>query len=1052
MDCDRNQFFGALSYAIVLAVVCAWAFGFPFALIGAIFFLVRVSRLRKFAARDPYYFPIYDKTKNEQKEYAPGRAAGARTPPPDRWKLASELRARNWDWKDYLYAFFFGKPFDSGYRQWRLSRYDRPLFGFVHPFLLTFLPTEGIPTGREIIAMLQMKYPAIYRTFFLDNPAEALPDRLPWRAKPDPWTVRNRDETFTRSWLIEGFDFAGADLDTRANRSKVPFNAMITNLPPGYTLHARAIQTPSTRPILDKIYPTEEARLVADEFLARMEQTPTFEGWTQIDLTFIPQIANLDKTEGSPEGDPDEEDLKPKSKDDIRDISIAAYQEFVGTAEQFEISLKPLCRTMRRLGYYEDEDYRGRPAVFDSQTESFELMLTGSRKKMPRIAPWHGLYNYLGAKRLFNRNKYLRIEDTLVGVIEVYQYPSTTTPDMFLAFDGLDKGTMMICTRFISRRNTEIEKELDRVYKEEAQRAEGTPSIAGLGGSSAVQSTPDALAAEHAADTVDAKKMHRERRQIFGHTSTAILLYEKIDTHETEEQTAERLLSRQREIIGRLEGMIFEVAKNNGNHLEVFLSLLPGNWRDNVVQPLVASGNVVNLVTTAHPWTGEDRIIEKDGYYIMHDGQPAPCLAYFLCEGGRIFAFNPQRGNRGGHTFVVGATGAGKSGTIDRLTLEHSGYTPMLKRGARQVIIDVDGSHRATGMFLHGNVISLGATRAKGFAPFADIETQEGRKFARTFLRKAIRTLGEDPTTEAWRESIAQIIQNLTEVAPEERDMVEAVNSMIPEPHKQLLRDLTPAGGKVGNLYNGVEPLDNDATYLVFDIAEAHADEEMRSLTMLCLTHEIERMALRGIPMMLVAEELWSLIADPETAEYFQGWLRRLRKFGTWIFMITHEVADLSALGEHQRKAFLNNFATFIVFPHEKANAPENAESMKSLGLEKWECDYLARIAPDPENGETSTFAAYIIKGKRKRLVSTYMDEVAQATCGNSSVPRREEIANYVRRFGDQAYAAWILYKGGPNARAWYNHFTQKLVPLYRELRAANGVQEEPYDADALVA
>jgi len=1046
---DRDGLFTALSSSLFLGLACGYFFGLLFAVVGLVWFFVMLRVLRRDAQQGGYTAIIRERTQSQQTFYPQRRSVAAQGAPPDRWHISAKFLVQSWSFWKKLTTFFRGAERTIKTKHYEPHSHDLPLFGFLHPFPAMF--SSSLPTGREILTMLNKRYPAIYRTLFIDSPAEGLPDRLSWRSKPDPRSVRQRDETFVRTWLVRGNDFSAQTLDDRALKTKEPLNATICNLPPGCVLHSRLVTIPSQRERPPKIFDTPEAQLVFDESEAHLRNSVLLETWTELSLTFVPEIADIDGELFSGRSFADPLKNENDRATTMTDISRAAYQTFAGICAQFEESLKPpVFAEFIPLGEYSvptppelAERHKEPTILCDAQLESYRFALTGV--PAPVLAPHQsvGLYHYLGSHELRVADRYLRIGDMLVSVIEIEQYPHTLVPDVFLSIDGIDSGLSVIASRFIVRRNDEVEKEMDALYRYDVVRSEGksgeTKKVAGM---------VDALAMEHAEGTMSASALHRERIEIFGHTSLGIVLYEPISADDKEETAAKRLIARRNTLIGALENKLFVIAKTNANQLEAFLSFLPGNWRDNPVHPLLSSGNFVNLLTTTSAWTGDDEI-SNDPYYVTTAGYRAPNLAYFLAEGGRLFGFNPVYETRGGHTLVAGSTGSGKSTLVDFLILMHTAYNTILPKGAQQIVIDFDGSHRSLATILHGTVRSLGPNTLAGFSLFADLEIKEedydGTELPRMALEQMISYQGHSPYTDEWRETIAQILLAQRQRPIEERTMQNALLAAIPQAHRTVLADFAP-GGRWNTLFNGVGSADQASPLRVYDIASAYHDERLRPLVMLCLSQEIERVARRAIPTMLAAEEFWVFLRDPKTEQYFESWLRRLRKYGTWVFLITQEPSDL--LRASNPKAFFNSFASRIIFPHETANTDDSKEILGKLGLTSYECDYLARIAADASEGGQGSHRAYIITGTRKRLVSTHLQPIAVATCANTSPRARTELARVVAKYPTDAYARWIAARGGEFGPRWAQYFTNTLLPRY--VNADEGVFFPPYNVDLL--
>ena len=368
----------------------------------------------------------------------------------------------------------------------------------------------------------------------------------------------------------------------------------------------------------------------------------------------------------------------------------------------------------------------------------------------------------------------------------------------------------------------------------------------------------------------------------------------------------------------------------------------------------------------------------------------------------------------------------------------------MLPRGARQIIIDQDGGHRGHAFFGNATMIILNNTTPHGFALFANLDDPDGN--GERFSRLACRTMLEDPgTTEDELKSVIDTcIRTLREVPPETRNPSRLLFAPIDERYKNRIAHFS-SSGIAGKLFDGTS-VTQSSHFLYYDVHAALQNPELKILTLLALTNEIEMLARDGIETVIVTEEFWSLLKDPVTASYFESWMRRVGKMGVWLWMVTHEIGDISDTANAE--SFIGNFGCYFVLPSVAMMDPMIQSHLARIGLTKDEAIYLANAAPGKsEDSGSGQRLAYVIKGGRKRLISTQLADIAILTVGQSSVVQRQKLSTKLAglpRF--EAYAQAVRSFGGVHREDWYKHFVKNIMPHYDSSAAI------PVSTDILVA
>ena len=148
-----------------------------------------------------------------------------------------------------------------------------------------------------------------------------------------------------------------------------------------------------------------------------------------------------------------------------------------------------------------------------------------------------------------------------------------------------------------------------------------------------------------------------------------------------------------------------KVTRETYGQLAVWFGRLPGQPATR--QPrvvFVSAGVAATLAPLFGPPIGERRCVHLD----------APALTVFETPSGTPYHYDLFGGRDVGHTLMLGATGAGKSFTLNYLLVQALQYNP------RVLILDLGGSYRALTQFLGGGYLEVSPEQdAIKLRPFA---------------------------------------------------------------------------------------------------------------------------------------------------------------------------------------------------------------------------------------------------------------------------------------------------------------------------------------------
>src|SRR6202041_2880144 len=313
----------------------------------------------------------------------------------------------------------------------------------------------------------------------------------------------------------------------------------------------------------------------------------------------------------------------------------------------------------------------------------------------------------------------------------------------------------------------------------------------------------------------------------------------------------------------------------------------------------------------------------------------APPLFFARTAGSTPFRLSLHVGD-GGHTLIVGPTGAGKSVLLTMLALQFRRYT-----GARVFVFDKGGSARATILGLGGQHYDLGAEGAIAFQPLARID---------------------DDTVRAWAaEWIAGLLgHEQVEITPETKDMVwSALGSLASAPVAE--RTLTGLSVLLqsNRLRQALQPytltgpygrlLDADHDRLGHGDVQGFEMEELmhgKSAVLPVLTYLFRRLEERfdGEPTLLILDEAWVFLDDPLFSNRIREWLKTLRKRNVSVIFATQSLTDIER--SPIAPALIESCPSRIFLPSPQAPEPQLRGVYESFGLNDRQIELIARARP----------------------------------------------------------------------------------------------------------
>lgn len=412
------------------------------------------------------------------------------------------------------------------------------------------------------------------------------------------------------------------------------------------------------------------------------------------------------------------------------------------------------------------------------------------------------------------------------------------------------------------------------------------------------------------------------------------------------------------------EGII--AVREDVNQEPAFWAQFPGNFKDIARRALVSTGNHAGLASYhAFP------LGQEAG---NHWGQAVTVLE---TTSATPYHFNFHKNDLGNFT-VIGPSGSGKTVVLNFLMAQAQKYTPRL------VLFDKDRGAEIFIRAIGGRYETLRPGTPSGLNPLALADTPANRAFIGAWLRRLVTSNGEtlgvaeaaqlDDAVEANFEQppVHRRLRHLAELLagvrrPEPGDIASRLAPWIHDGPRAWLFD---------NEANG---LDLATRVVGVDMTAILDDPVARTPAMMVLFHAVEQ-RLDGHPSMIVVDEGWKALDDPEFVARIRDWEKTIRKRNGIVGFATQSASD--ALGSQIASAIIEQAATQIFMPNPKALAEEYCTG---FGLSQHELD-LVRALPD-------TSRCFLIKHGTDSVVARLnlsgMDGILTVLSGRASSVRR---------------------------------------------------------------
>jgi len=535
--------------------------------------------------------------------------------------------------------------------------------------------------------------------------------------------------------------------------------------------------------------------------------------------------------------------------------------------------------------------------------------------------------------------------DAHLRIMTILSFPGSTTPGILDALNSLGLSYRW-CSRFIAMDKPEATKELGKYRRQWFAKRKSVIALLKEVMTNEPSVLVDTDADNKALDADEALQELGSDHVAFGYFTTTIIV---------RDEDAAIAAEKMRAVERAVSGAGFAAIRETVNAVDAWLGTLPGHLYANVRQPIISTLNLAHMTPLSSVWAGPEYNAHLDG----------PPLLMAETGGATPFRLSLHQGDVG-HTIIVGPTGAGKSVLLSLLAMQFRRY-----QNSQIYIFDKGGSARAATLAMGGSWFDLGGNSALAFQPLARIEDTHQRAWAQEWVCSLI-AHEQGAVTPEIKDNVWSALCNLAQAPVQERTLTGLVALLQSNNLRQALQPYT-LNGPHGRLLDADDDKLNLGDVQCFEMEELMHTKSAVLPTLTYLFHRLEE-RFDGRPSLLILDEAWVFLDDPEFAGRLREWLKTLRKKNVSVIFATQSLSDIT--NSTIAPAIIESCLSRIFLPNERALEPQQRKIYDAFGLNARQAEIISRAMPKREY--------YFQSRQGNRLFDLNLDPVALAFCAAS--------------------------------------------------------------------
>jgi type IV secretion system protein VirB4 len=375
------------------------------------------------------------------------------------------------------------------------------------------------------------------------------------------------------------------------------------------------------------------------------------------------------------------------------------------------------------------------------------------------------------------------------------------------------------------------------------------------------------------------------------------------------------------------DGVLFD---ESYNLLNAWLGIVPGNATRNLRRMALLETNLADMSFVFAVAHGEAAS--------RHLGREA--LAIFETPHDTVYHYNLHVQDVG-HTLVLGATGSGKSFSLNFLITHAQKYDPVT------IVLDLGHGYRKLAALLGGRYLEVGL-RQPGVSinPFALEPTPEHLHFLHAFVKVLLEGGDRYRMSDLEDRELYEAVESIYVLERSQRRLFTLAN-LLPRTLAARLHKWVD-GGRYAGLFDNLDDTFTVERFQVFDFGAMRAYPAMLEPLLFYVLHRVtERVhdpnEADGLKLCVI-DEAWRFIQHPTLRAYIEEALKTWRKRNAALILATQTIEDFASAD--LLRTVVESCPTKLLLANP---AFDRAHYGDLFQLNEMELDLLARLVPRQE-------------------------------------------------------------------------------------------------------
>lgn len=297
---------------------------------------------------------------------------------------------------------------------------------------------------------------------------------------------------------------------------------------------------------------------------------------------------------------------------------------------------------------------------------------------------------------------------------------------------------------------------------------------------------------------------------------------------------------------------------------------------------------------------------------------------------------------------------------------------------------------------LGGAFYNLGDDAQLSFQPLARIDGAHEIAWALEWLCDLF--AGEGVAIEPeQKDAIWSALQNLASAPRKERTLTGLSVLLQNQKLKSALKPFTLDGAH-GALLDADQEILALTEMAAFEMETLMNEKRLIAPALSYLFHRLEE-RFDGSPTLLILDEAWVFLDNPQFAGRIREWLKTLRKKNVAVWFATQSLSDIAS--SSIAPAIIESCPSRVFLPNATALEPQSRETYERFGLNRRQVEIITAATPKRDY--------YLQSRDGDRLFDLQLGDVARAFCANSSKADQKRIDEVLRASPGDAFApAWL--------------------------------------------